>query len=160
MNAIPLSPPLLPPAKLQGCTNLKLRQLTRRISQHYDAELARAGLKTTQYSLLSHVLKLGPIRPGDLAQAMKMDASTLTRNLKPLLVAGWVELAAGVDGRSRLISITGLGREKRQDAQRHWKAAQTSLNRLLGTTRMLALHALIDESQELLAQAASGDRDE
>lgn len=160
MNTKPLSPPLHAVTKLQGCTNFKLRQLTRRIGQHYDAELAQAGLKTTQYSLLSHVLKLGPIRPGDLALAMKMDASTLTRNLKPLLTAGWVELAAGVDGRSRLISVTEAGREKRQEAQRHWKAAQTSLNRLLGMTRMLALHALIDESQELLAQAASGDRDE
>jgi hypothetical protein len=29
--------------------------------------MAQCGLKTTQYSLLSHVLKLGPIRPGDLA---------------------------------------------------------------------------------------------
>ncbi len=160
MDTKPLSPPLLAATKLQGCTNFKLRQLTRRIGQHYDAELAQAGLKTTQYSLLSHVLKLGPIRPGDLAQSMKMDASTLTRNLKPLLAAGWVELAAGVDGRSRLISVTEAGREKRQDAQRRWKAAQTSLNRLLGTTRMLALHALIDETQALLAQAASGDSGE
>lgn len=160
MNAKPLSPQLLAATKLQGCTNFKLRQLTRRIGQHYDAELARAGLKTTQYSLLSHVLKLGPIRPGDLAQAMKMDASTLTRNLKPLLAAGWVELAAGIDGRSRLISVTEAGREKRQDAQRHWKAAQTSLNRRLGMTRMLALHALIDESLELLAPAPDGSGDE
>jgi len=160
MNANTLSPPVLAATKLQGCTNLKLRQLTRRITQHYDAELGQAGLKTTQYSLLSHVLKLGPIRPGDLAQAMKMDASTLTRNLKPLVVAGWVRLAEGADGRSRLITITDAGREKRQDAQRHWKAAQTRLNRLLGMPRMLALHALIDESLELLAAPASGENDD
>jgi DNA-binding MarR family transcriptional regulator len=94
---------------------------------------------------------LGPIRPGDLAQAMKMDASTLTRNLKPLMAAGWVQLAAGVDGRSRLITVTDAGRAKRQDAQRHWKMAQTRLNRLLGMSRMLALHALIDESLGILA---------
>lgn len=157
MNAKTLSPPLLAAGKLQGCTNLKLRQLTRRITQHYDAELAQAGLKITQYSLLSHVLKLGPIRPGDLALAMKMDASTLTRNLKPLVAAGWVQLAEGADGRSRRISITEMGREKRQDAQRHWKAAQTRLNRLLGMPRMLALHSLIDESMTLLANPAAGE---
>lgn len=151
MDANTLSPPMVAAQKLQGCTNLKLRQLTRRITQHYDTELAQAGLKTTQYSLLSHVLKLGPIRPCDLALAMKMDASTLTRNLKPLLAAGWVQLAEGVDGRSRLISITDAGREKRQEAQRHWKAAQTSLNRLLGLQRVLALHSLLDESLEILA---------
>jgi DNA-binding MarR family transcriptional regulator len=151
MNSSILSSPTVGATKLQGCTNLKLRQLTRRVTQHYDAELAQAGLKTTQYSLLSHVLKLGPIRPGDLAHAMKMDASTLTRNLKPLVVAGWVELSEGEDGRSRLITISEAGREKRQEAQRHWKAAQLGLNRRLGMQRVLALHQLIDESLQMLA---------
>lgn len=160
MNADTLTPPLPGAQRLQGCTNLKLRQLTRRVTQHYDAELAQAGLKTTQYSLLSHVLKLGPIRPGDLAQAMKMDASTLTRNLKPLLGAGWVELGEGADGRSRLITITPTGREKRQAAQRHWKMAQTSLSRQLGVQRVQALHALMDEALALLADGATAENDD
>ena len=86
------NPSTLAPVLPQGCTNFKLRQLMRRVANHYDAEMAKCGLKTTQYSLLSHVLKLGPIRPGDLATEMKMDASTLTRNLRPLVDAGWVTL--------------------------------------------------------------------
>ncbi len=135
----------------RGCTNFKLRQLMRRVSQHYDLELGKSGLKTTQYSLLSHVARLGPIRPGDLAQAMTMDASTLTRNLKPLIGAGWLALEAGADGRSRLVSITDAGRDKRAEAQRRWKAAQEGLNRTLGAERVLALHALLDESLELLS---------
>lgn len=144
-------------AKPQGCSNFKLRQMLRRVSQLYDQELAKAGLKTTQFSLLSHVLKLGPIRPGDLAQAMTMDASTLTRNLKPLIAAGWVDLAAGADGRSRLVTITDAGRDKRAEAQRHWRAAQESLNQRLGVERVLALHGLIDESLGLLVVEPAGD---
>ena len=146
--------------KPQGCTNFKLRQLLRRVSQHYDMEMAKTGLKTTQYSLLSHVLRLGPVRPGELAQAMTMDASTLTRNLKPLLAAGWVELAAGSDGRSRSITITPAGRDKRTEAQRHWHAAQMSFNQLLGTQRVLALHALVDDALDLLAPVSGGENDE
>ncbi len=137
-------------SKPVGCSNFKLRQLLRRVAQLFDLELAKAGLKTTQYSLLSHVLKLGPIRPGDLAHAMTMDASTLTRNLRPLIVAGWVALGSGADGRSRLVTITVAGRDKRAEAQRHWRAAQETLNQRLGVQRVLALHALIDESLELL----------
>jgi DNA-binding MarR family transcriptional regulator len=137
--------------KPTGCTNFKLRQLTRRVTQHYDTEMARSGLKTTQYSLLSHVLKLGPLRPGELARVMAMDASTLTRNLKPLLDAGWVEMGAGTDARSRMVSITEAGREKRQEAQRCWKTAQDKLNHLLGIDRVLALHAMIDDSLELFS---------
>jgi DNA-binding MarR family transcriptional regulator len=144
----------------QGCTNLKLRQLARRVTQHYDAELAKAGLKTTQYSLLSHVLKLGPIRPGDLAEVMTLDASTLTRNLKPLVDAGWVELAPGPDGRSRSVTITEAGRVKRAEGQRHWRVAQDGINELLGMQRVAALHAVLDESLASLSPIAPGESDE
>ena len=144
----------------QGCTNFKLRQLVRRVSQLYDQELAKAGLKTTQYSLLSHVLRLGPIRPGDLAAAMTMDASTLTRNLKPLVAAGWLELAPGEDGRSRSVHITPAGRDKRAEAQSHWKAAQQQLNQQLGIDTVATLHRLVDESLERLAPLNPGEHDE
>ena len=72
-------------ASPRGCSSLKVRRLSRRISQHFDRIVADSGLKTTQYSLLSHVVDLGPIRPGELARTMDLDASTLTRNLQPLI---------------------------------------------------------------------------
>lgn len=144
-------------AQPEGCTNLKLRQLTRRVTQHYDAELAQAGLKTTQYSLLSHVMKLGPVRPGDLARAMTLDASTLTRNLRPLLAAGWVELAAGGDARSRSVTLTEAGRAKRAEGQRRWRVAQEGLNALLGVQRVANLHALIDASLASLSPDPNGE---
>ena len=156
-SASPTTHPAVPPDATvlpQGCTNFKLRQLMRRVAQHYDAEMVQCGLKTTQYSLLSHVLKLGPIRPGDLAAAMKMDASTLTRNLRPLIDAGWVMLKAGADARSRLVHITATGRDKRAEAQTHWKAAQRALNDTLGVERVKALHALVDDSMALLSELA------
>lgn len=149
-----------PETRPRGCTNLKLRQLARRVTQHYDIELGKAGLKTTQYSLLSHVLRLGPIRPGDLALAMTLDASTLTRNLKPLLAAGWVELSSGADGRSRSVTITEPGRVKQTEGQRRWRVAQEGLNGLLGVQRVVALHALLDESLSTLSPLPSGESDE
>ncbi|MBU4424125.1 MAG: MarR family winged helix-turn-helix transcriptional regulator [Gammaproteobacteria bacterium] len=152
-SGVPTATQALP----QGCTNFKLRQLMRRVATHYDAEMVQCGLKTTQYSLLSHVLKLGPIRPSDLAVAMKMDASTLTRNLRPLVDAGWVTLDAGADARSRLVHITDAGRDKRTQAQRHWKAAQLALNETLGVERVMALHALVDDSLALLAALPAQD---
>jgi DNA-binding MarR family transcriptional regulator len=129
----------------RGCTSFKLRQLTRRVSQHYDRAVGASGLKTTQYSLLSHLDRLGPIRPSDLAAAMAMDASTLTRNLQPLVAHGWAEIGPGVDGRSRLVAATPRGRVKRAEAQRDWKRAQLALNAQLGAERVAALHALLDD---------------
>ena len=136
--------------KPQGCTNLKLRQLMRRVAQHYDAEVGKTGLKTTQYSLLSHICKLGPIRAVELAQQMHMSASTLSRNLRPLIDAGWVEQAPGPDARSWFIQATADGHAKRTEAQRRWRAAQEALNARLGAQRVVALHALIDESLTIL----------
>ena len=146
--------------KPQGCTNIKLRQLMRRVAQHYDAEVGKTGLKGTQYSLLSYVYKLGPLRPGDLAREMKIDASTLTRNLKPMVNAGWLSLDPGADGRSRLVSITDAGRDKRQEAQRRWRTAQEGLNNTLGVARVVELHALLDECMTRLSPVLDGDGDE
>lgn len=145
MTTSPTAPPAAAAVTPQGCTNLKLRQLSRAVTRHYDAYVAPLGLKNTQYSLLSHVLRLGPIRPVDLAQHMRLDASTLTRNLQPLVTQGWVVLGPGEDARSRLVEVTEDGRAKRAEAQRAWKQAQLALNERLGGTRVVALHALIDD---------------
>ncbi len=149
-----------PAHRPQGCTNLKLRQFMRRIAQHYDAELAHAGLKTTQYSMLSHIDKLGPVRPVDLAASIKVDTSTLTRNLKPLVDAGWVVVEPGTDARSRLVSLTDAGRAKRAEAKRQWRKAQEKLNEVLGTGNVAALHAMIDSSMNKLEALDEEDIDE
>jgi len=146
--AAPATPPAAAP---RGCTNLKLRQLARKVSRHYDALIGAAvGLKTTQYSLLSHLDKLGPLRPADLAAHMTLEASTLTRNLQPLVAHGWVEVGPGADARSRLVDLTDTGRAKRAEAQQAWKQAQQSLNARLGNERVAQLHALIDDCMAAL----------
>ena len=75
-------------ASPQGCTYFKLRQLLRSVSRLYDAEIGQAGLKGTQFSLLGYVLALGPVNPGELAERMGLNSSTLTRNLRLLQEQG------------------------------------------------------------------------
>lgn len=149
-----------PPSGPSGCSSLKLRQLSRRVSQHFDRIVGSVGLKTTQYSLLSHVVKLGPIRPGELASRMEMEASTLTRNLQPLVAQGWVQVGPGDDGRSRFVEVTAAGRDKRSEAQREWKRAQNTLNARLGEANVVRLHALIDECLLLMNDAPASKADQ
>lgn len=146
--------------KPQGCTNLKLRQLGRMVTRHYDSYVAEVGLKNTQYALLSHVVKLGPIRPSDLARRMQMDASTLTRNLQLLVALGWVTVGAGENARSRLVDATAAGQAKRVEGRRAWEAAQTALNERLGVERVAALHELLDACIECLDEGADDARTE
>jgi DNA-binding MarR family transcriptional regulator len=149
------APPPLPAPR--GCTSFKLRALTRRVGQHYDQAMAAVGLKTTQYSLLSHVFRQGPVGSAALAASMALSASTLSRNLRPLIAAGWVELQPGADARSHLVAITDAGRAKRSQAQRQWRGAQESLNRRLGLPMVAALHELIDQALPLLEPSADAE---
>ena len=140
----------------KNCTNFKSRQLARLLTRHYDAELAKAGLKGTQFSLLTHVQRFGPITPGILAKRMGLDASTLTRNLQPLLRAGWLVQDVGLNARNRFISMTPAGFEKQAEADLHWLIAQESVKTLLGHERATALVALIDECLERM-QSGNAD---
>lgn len=105
----------------QVCTNLKLRHLTRMVMRHYDQYVATCGLKNTQYALLSYAVSLEPVRPVVLARQMQMDASTLTRNMQPLVAQGWLKICAGNDARSRRVKVTAAGREKQAQVQRVWQ---------------------------------------
>jgi DNA-binding MarR family transcriptional regulator len=150
----PTSPEATAP---RGCTHLKLRQIGRLVGRHYEAHVAPTGLRNMQYSLLSHVVKLGPLRAGELAAAMHLDASTLSRNLQPLLERGLVEAHAGADARSRVVSASAAGIALRHEAQKAWKRAQLALNQKLGAQRIAALHGLLDECLALLGPAEADD---
>ncbi len=140
----------------QGCTNFKLRRLSRTVARGYDAGMRELGLTGAQYSLLSHVIKLGSVAPGALAAALGLDASTLTRNVQALMQAGWVTQEPGPDGRSRRVAATPAGQALRAQAQQRWRASQEHINRVLGAERVIALHALLDECNALLDEAAAG----
>ena len=152
----PADPSDLPPdgvvrAEPRGCTNFKLRQMLRVVARRYDEQLAQAGLKGTQFSLLSHLVLSSPVQPSILAADMGLDASTLTRNLAVLADLGWVQMVPGDDGRSRRVLITDAGRAKRAEGLPYWKAAQQSLNQRLGESDVAALHALLDRGFARLA---------
>jgi DNA-binding MarR family transcriptional regulator len=130
-----------------GCTCFKLRSLTRRVTQLYDRVLAPSGLKVTQYSLIAHARRRETSRPltvTELAQKLFTDRTTLTRNLRPLLDAGFIRIGAGPDERSKAVIVTPKGEDAYQAARPLWKAAQTLMQERLGNPELAALHGLID----------------
>lgn len=137
---------------MRGCTCNKLRRLTRRVTAVYDHALAGVGLRVTQYSLLSHLrgyrdefARTG--RPiAQLAEALDLDRTTLTRNLKPLVAAGWVEIEAGTDdARQRLVCITSDGRAVLEAARVHWRRAQEEVTATIGAADAARLHQMLDD---------------
>jgi DNA-binding MarR family transcriptional regulator len=145
------------PISPKGCTNFKLRQVTRLVSNHCEAQFAESGLTTTQYALLSHIVVLGPIQPSELARRMDIDLSTLSRNVQPLQALGLVEMLPGADARSRQLQATEEGHARRKQMKATWKRAQLSLNERLGDERVQRLHALLDECAALMRSEVAPD---
>jgi DNA-binding MarR family transcriptional regulator len=139
---------MLTPAK--NCTNFKSSQLSRKLKRLYDAELAKAGLKSTQYSLLTHVARRGPISATALANRMEIDTSTLSRNIKLLVRSGWLVMNVGEDARNRIITITPTGLAKQAEADVYWCQVQKKVNESLGEERITSLLSIIDECMERL----------
>ncbi|MBC7684605.1 MAG: winged helix-turn-helix transcriptional regulator [Bdellovibrionales bacterium] len=128
-----------------GCTCFKLRKLTRAMSRLYDQHLATVGLKTTQYSLLVNAARAA-LPVAELAELLGMERTTLTRNLKPLIEAGWVQLAAGADSRQRIVTITQAGRAKVDAAYVAWRGAQSQFETLMGQGAVRALHRQLEQT--------------
>jgi DNA-binding MarR family transcriptional regulator len=139
--------------QVRGCTCFKLRRLTRRVTQHYDRELAPAGLRVTQFSLLSALAARAEVPMTELADMLDLDRTTLTRNVAPLEARGFVEIAPGRDARSRTARITAAGRAAREVALPHWRRAQSAVTDLLGAERVASLHALLDASLDAVRDA-------
>ena len=75
----------LNPLDMSACTASNVRKASRAISQVYDAALQPVNLKSTQFTVLATLSKSGQQPLSQLADAMVMDRTTLTRNLQPLL---------------------------------------------------------------------------
>jgi len=140
------------------CTCTRLRRLTRRITSIYDRHLLPDELTISQYSLLSRVGKHGSIANLRLAAEMGMDRSTLSRNIKPLMTAGWIMTVDmppddHVDKRSFGLALSPAGALKLDAARPNWVSAQLEIDGLLGEDLHAALSGMIDDAYEKLQEA-------
>src|ERR1700730_15488692 len=126
----------LAPAPRAACTCGSLRKASRRISQFYDTALAPAGLKSTQFSILSEVERgsiAGPVTMCELATAMVMDRSTLGHNLRPLERDDLVVLRqARHDRRKRYVELTAKGKSLLPRARQLWRRAEDRFESIFG----------------------------
>lgn len=143
-----------PEARPTGCTCARLRRLTRRVTAVYDHALAAVGLRVTQFSLLGHLRGLPGLAMTDLAGRLDMDRTTLTRNLAPLIAAGWVEVTPSPDdARRRLVRITAAGEDTWRAARTHWRRAQEEVRSTMGDASLALLHRLVDDTLPLFRPA-------
>jgi DNA-binding MarR family transcriptional regulator len=136
----------------QECLLMRVRKLDRVLTGIYDAELRPFGLKASQTNLLVLVAKAGPIRRIEIGKRLRLDPSTLTRNLKIMLTNGWIqEIADGEDGRGLPVQITVQGRALLNQIGPSWRKAQTRTEKFLGAAGATLMRKLAENSIELPA---------
>ncbi|MDA1090512.1 MAG: MarR family winged helix-turn-helix transcriptional regulator [Proteobacteria bacterium] len=130
-----------------GCACLTLRGTARAVTQMYDETLKPSGLKATQFSVLAAVATAGPASMTVISKALVMDRTTLTRNLKPLMVRGLVKVGTSAhDLRQRQIVITREGKAVLSKALPLWKKAHSQIVEGIGHARWQGMTRLLEEA--------------
>ena len=126
------------------CNCLAARQAARHITQFYDQLLAPTGLRTTQFSILAKLRRLGPMTINALAADLVMDRTTLGRNILPLERDGLIVIAKGRrDRRSKELRLTEAGAARFRAAVKNWTQAQRQFAAAFGAERTIDLRALL-----------------
>ncbi len=115
-----------------SCALLHLRKASRAVTRLYDEALSPSRLKGTQFGLLAAVTFVGEASMTQLAEALAMDRTTLTRNLKPLVRAGLITTGREKDQRLRVVTVTERGRRRIREAYPLWEEAQSTVVKGLG----------------------------
>lgn len=129
------------------CSAFKVRRLARRITQVYDEALAGHGLTVGQFGILGRLRRRRGISIGALAEQMSIDASTLSRLLRPLGDAGLLNVLPDPDDRrAKHLWLTDAGAERVRAAYPAWMAAQATVSERLGADRLASLRFTLDDA--------------
>jgi len=125
------------------CNCLALRQAARHVSQLYDQHLAEVGLRTTQYSILSKLSRLGAMPIGKLAATMVMERTALSRAIGPLERDGMIKVGPGPNRRTRSVKLTPTGETRLKAAAAHWRRAQKEFEIAVGAADAADLRTVL-----------------
>ena len=116
----------------RDCIGVRLRLLNRVVTNLYDDALRPLGLKLSQLNILVATAKLGLAQPAKICDILKLDTSTLSRNVERMRTKGWLEVVPGEDARAQPFRLTVQGRRLLERAVPAWDQGQKKASELLG----------------------------
>jgi len=123
----------------KNCVCFNLRRVTRVVTQFYDAEMRRYGIRPTQGSILSSLMARDSWTMAELSDWLGMERTTLVRNLRPLQRDGLVQAVGGGRGNRVELTITSKGRKQVENLAPAWQSAQSAAVKTLGEKRWSAI---------------------
>jgi DNA-binding MarR family transcriptional regulator len=120
---------------VQNCVCFNLRWVTRAVTQFYDAEMRRQGIRPTQGTILVSLNAKEHWSMAELSDWLGMERTTLVRNLRPLQRDGLVQAIGGGHGNRVELAITDKGRKQIEKLTPAWRSAQCAAVKTLGEKR-------------------------
>lgn len=120
---------------LAMCTCANLRKAARSVTKSFDDALRPFELRATQFTLLATLSDSQKKPITQLADALGMDRTTLTRNLQPLERRKLIRIESEKDLRVKNVSITKEGVQLFEDALPEWEKVQLMISGKLGQKR-------------------------
>jgi DNA-binding MarR family transcriptional regulator len=138
-------------AMTADCLCFRVRRTSRVLTRIYEDALRPLGIHATQLTLLNAIAMVSSGGGGtrQLAEVLAMDATTLSRNLRPLVGDGLVELSM-LPGRRRVVRLSRRGEQLLEQALPRWEAAHARVLEALGAEDAIDLRDRLD------ATAAAG----
>ena len=135
-----------------NCLFAKTRTVSRYVTNLYTKALKDVGVTPVQYSMMTaiQILKQGNIN--DLSSALKMDRTTINRNLKPLVRDGYVYINDSDDKRERRITITKEGEDIYNKGYIEWQKAQDELRENIGEENWENINSVLDTLIKVIAK--------
>lgn len=133
-----------------GCLGTRIARLHRATSRVVAQQLQHAGVSAAQLEILTLLeLRGAPTRPGEMAEILMSERSTISRNLALLEQRGFVAAAQrSATGRVMEAEATPAGQNALAAARQPWEAAQAQLLRALGPQAAAALDVWLDSLAE------------
>jgi DNA-binding MarR family transcriptional regulator len=120
------------------CLAARLRLLNRLVTSLYDDALRPHGVRISQLNILVVIAARAPTRASDVSRVLKLEKSTLSRDLARLIERGWVIAAPRLE-------ITSAGNALLERCLPAWRDAQRSARKLLTQSLADDAMALVNE---------------
>ncbi|BAK69883.1 MarR family winged helix-turn-helix transcriptional regulator [Aliarcobacter butzleri] len=129
------------------CTNM--RQISRKITNIYDEFLKPSNLNVTQYSLLSNLKRVQPIKMNDFSKVVKLDRTTLVRNLKPLINLSLIEIKSIDKSKAQLLELSQKGIELQNEGYKYWQKAQEYIEQTINHAELEIFYTIVKKMESL-----------
>jgi DNA-binding MarR family transcriptional regulator len=120
---------------VENCTCFNIRRVSRLITQFFDAEGHRDGIRPTQSPILRSLNAKKEWSMAELSDWLGMERTTLLRNLRPLRRDGLVRVKGGGRGGHVKLEVTEKGRKALAKMLPGWRSAQDKVVATLGKER-------------------------